>query len=1198
MKFNRLMIVVWIAAIGLLAKPALTEEFNLFARSNLVAWCIVPFDSKHRSPADRAAMVKNLGFTKVAYDWRGEHVASFEQEILEYQKNGLDYFAFWTTHDKALELFDKYKIHPQLWVMVPTPKGELPDDQKYAKAAEMLLPTVGRAAKLGCQVGLYNHGGWGGEPETMVAVAKLLKEKHHASNVGIVYNLHHSHEAIDRFPQALAAMKPYLLCFNLSGITKNGPKIIPIGAGELDLQLLKTLRKSGYRGPIGILGHTNDDVEERLKDNLDGLDWLVPQLDGKPAGPKPAWRTYHPGVPASGPVSRGPSSTATGQPSLSPAFGRALSGGMLLDAKPEFAQRPVTLECRAKLNSKSAFNIIVASDPKSSKDHWELYSYARTGFLSLYQPGRGGEFRSEVDICDGQWHFLAAVIEPTRVRLYVDGKQVLDRQAAVRADEPHPAALAFGRLVEGNLGCDGLLDDVRLTRGIRDIGAVPANPTTADDRTIGLWNFDDLPSGAAGPRSSINYWAAEDAAARARLPIYQTIPAAKPDELTPTNGWPAQSDYANWYRSHGNDASTRYSPLDQINVKNVSQLQRAWTYHSKDGPSNIQCNPIIVDGVMYAPTSGNHVVAINAETGAEIWRFTPVGRPAHRGLTYHKGDDGVPRLIFAAGSNLWTLDPKTGAPVAAFGKGGKIDITDCVAAPGVFKNVLVYAGWNRDVFGVDLTTGKPLWRFNTIPEPGEENHDTWDRTQIGANCWGGMAIDSSRGIAYVCLGSPKPNFVGVGHRGDNLYGNCLLAIDMMTGKRVWHFQEIRHDIWDLDTPATPTLVTITHEEKRVDAVAAVTKIGNTLLVDRVTGKPLFPFRLRRAPVSTLLGEQTGAYQPDVELPEPFSRQEFKKEDITELSPQAHDFVVNKLEQTQATWGWFRPFDEGKPLAMYGIHGGAEWTGASFDPVTGLLYINSNQLAWLPAVARSERPLIDETKLPPTPGRAVYVINCMPCHGPNREGLAVAPSLLGVRQRLSEQDIQTLWKTGRGTMPVYAGSDADKKILIDYLFDRDRPNVPLVTRPERPSYRDAGYPKLLDNDGYPGTKPPWGELVALNLTSGTITWRVPLGEFDELTKKGIPKTGTENFGGPMVTAGGLVFCGGTRDRKFRAFDKTSGAEVWSAQLDHGGFAPPATYSVNGRQYVVISDTGGGKLAVPPAAGLAPATGDAYVAFRLP
>lgn len=270
--------------------PSAADEPAVFHRSNLVAWCIVPFDSKHRTPAERAVMIKRLGFTKVAYDWRDNHVPMFEEEIREYQKHGIEYFAFWATHDKAFALFAKYDLHPQIWQTLPSPKAAT-QEERVGAAAKQMLPLVERTAKMKCKLGLYNHGGWGGEPENLVAVCRRLREQHKAEHVGIVYNLHHGHGHIKDFAQALARMKPYLLCLNLNGMSTSGPQILPLGAGEHDITLLKTIHDSGYRGPIGIIGHTNDDVEQRLRDNLDGLDWLAAQLNGKDAGPKPKYRT-------------------------------------------------------------------------------------------------------------------------------------------------------------------------------------------------------------------------------------------------------------------------------------------------------------------------------------------------------------------------------------------------------------------------------------------------------------------------------------------------------------------------------------------------------------------------------------------------------------------------------------------------------------------------------------------------------------------------------------------------------------------------------------------------------------------------------------------------------------------------------------------------------------------------------------------
>lgn len=1199
---SRFFLVCFVGFVGLSSRAA---EVQLFARTNLVAWCIVPFDSKQRGPAARAEMVAKLGFTKVAYDWRAEHVPTFEQEILEYQKHKLDYFAFWTQHDEAYRLFAKHGLRPQIWVMMGSPAAPT-NAERVQLAARQLLPVVERTRKAGCQLTIYNHGGWAGEPENMAAVAKLLREQHDAAHVGVVYNLHHGHDHLDRFPAALKEMIPYLHCLNLNGMVaggdKKGQKILPLGAGELDLRLLKIIRDSGYRGPIGIIGHTNDDVEQRLKDNLDGLDWLLPQLGGKAAGPKPKFRTHN--APRAGEAAAPPATVSTGQPSLAKDFGRALAGGMVVEGKPEYRALPLTIECRAKVASKHGFNILVASDPKSSAEHWELYTYAGSGEFSLYMPGRGGEFRTKVDIADGQWHSLAAVIEPARVRLYVDGRLVHDAPVRPLKGEPKPGGLAFGRLVEGGLGCDGLVDDVRLTKGVREFKGVPAAPLKRDEPTVGLWDFDELPPpqpGAAKPPGApaahgpkVDYWAVEDAAARAKLPLYQTIPAARADELTPHNGHPQAETFRTWTRSHGDGGASRFSALTQINRSNVKSLQPAWTYHSKDGTGNIQCNPIIVRGVMFAPTVGEHIVAVDAATGREKWRFKPEGRPAFRGLLWAALPDGAgERLFFCAGKFLYALSPNTGEPIQTFGLGGKTTLPgSATAGPAVFERTIVVPGMEKDVWGFDAVTGEQRWTFHTVPHPGEFGYETWDRTVAnGANCWGGMALDEQRGIAFITTGSPKPNFIGVGHRGDNLFANCLIALDARTGRRLWHFQEMPHDIWDLDLPAPPVLSTITREGRRVDVVAAVSKTGNTLLLDRGSGKPVFPFRLRRAPTSTVPGEMTAPYQADVEQPQPFARQEYTLADAPTRTPEVREWALDRLKSAQ--FGWFLPVSDRKVTVFYGVHGGAEWTGACTDPTTGRLYVSANEVPWIMSLINFDEPARDP-KAPPTRGQQLYELACAQCHGTNRNGLGVAPPLRALQHRLKDTDVVALLKTGRGLMPAAPPmSEPDLQALLDFLFVRDLPsaiaNAPRA-KPERPQYSQNSFTRFLDPEGYPACKPPWGTLNCLDLNTGRLLWKVPLGEHEELTRQGVPPTGTENFGGAIVTAGGLVFCAGTKDGKLRAFDTETGAELWSAKLPQGGYAPPATYEVNGRQFVVIAASGGGKLGGP--------TGDAYVAFALP
>ncbi len=673
---------------------------------------------------------------------------------------------------------------------------------------------------------------------------------------------------------------------------------------------------------------------------------------------------------------------------------------------------------------------------------------------------------------------------------------------------------------------------------------------------------------------------------------YLIIPAAKKSELTRTaRQWSFGSE-RNWVRSHGDTASSRFSRLTQIDKTNVAKLQVAWEYRSNDGVGNIQCNPIIIDGVMYAPTSGHRIVAVDAASGREIWSFRPGGRPAHRGLMYwEKGRGEDRRLFFPSGEHLWAVDPATGLPVKSFGDGGRV-AAESVTAPVVHRDSVIVATTNQ-VKAFQAITGKPVWSFRIIPEEADPYRDTWIHRRRagkfqGANVWGGITLDDARGIVYVATGSPHPNFIGVNHRGRNLFANSVIALDARSGKYLWHFQEIRHDIWDLDIPAAPNLVTIVRNGIRVDAVAQVTKLGNTLLLDRVTGKPIFPFRLRKAPPSDLEEEQAWPYQPDVELPQPFSRQSFTSQEVTNLSPASRASVLKQL--TGANMGWFQPFSLNKPTAFFGVHGGAEWTGAAFDPSSGWLYVSANEIPFIITVSRRKTSTLRDASSPATNGQKIYRQRCAACHGSRKEGKGTAPPLDSLAGRVDDAVVIDVVVKGRNLMPPTPGlSETEKHSLVDFLFDRDLPSA-AKTQEAEPEYTHNGYPKLLDDEGYPGARPPWGTLNAIDLNTGKLAWQSPLGEYAELTRRGISKTGTENFGGASVTAGGLVFCAGTRDNKIRAFDARTGAELWEHTLPFGGYAPPSIYQAAGRQFVVIAATGGGKLGGK--------TGDAYVAFALP
>lgn len=454
-----------------------------------------------------------------------------------------------------------------------------------------------------------------------------------------------------------------------------------------------------------------------------------------------------------------------------------------------------------------------------------------------------------------------------------------------------------------------------------------------------------------------------------------------------------------------------------------------------------------------------------------------------------------------------------------------------------------------------------------------------------------MSLDEERKMVFAPVASPGHDFYGGDRHGKNLFGSSLLALDAETGERIWHYQFVRHDIWDYDPPATPNLITVQHEGEKVDAVAQVTKFGYVYVFNRETGEPLFPIEEFTVPQSDLKGEEAWPVQRLPVKPEPYARTSFTEEDITTLSEASHDSVLKRFRELRTDHIFDPPSTQGT-LIFPGFDGGAEWGGSVFDPETGILYVNSNEMPWILEMVELE----PEDSGPIPVGLSVYSLNCSACHGSDRagQGHSNMPSLINVDQRLTDEEIKTTIKDGKGVMPAFTHlSDEEVEQVIAYLKDPDSVSheeiESVIERENQIPYTFTGYNRFFDPEGYPAIKPPWGTLNAIDLNTGEYVWKTTLGEFEELTERGIPPTGTENYGGPVVTAGDLLFIAATQDEKFRAFDKRNGEVLWETDLPAGGYATPATYRVDGKQFVVIA-AGGGKMGTK--------SGDTYVAFSLP
>jgi quinoprotein glucose dehydrogenase len=711
-------------------------------------------------------------------------------------------------------------------------------------------------------------------------------------------------------------------------------------------------------------------------------------------------------------------------------------------------------------------------------------------------------------------------------------------------------------------------------------------------------------------------------------------PAERAPLATPEAG-------TNWAVTGGGPSNDRYSSLTQISPQNVSALRVAWTYRSGDlaanGRGEIQATPIVIDDVLYATTPALAVVALRADSGRQLWRFDPFAgreRDAHvnRGVTYWS-DGSDRRILVTAGRRLYALDARSGRPIPTFGDSGSVDLARglgrdlpsdagrpwhehaiVVTSPGViYRDLLILGSRVSESAGAapghvrayNVRTGAMRWIFHTIPTDGDAGAGTWPSADAraaagGANSWAGMAIDTTLGLVYVPTGSASPDFWGGARQGANLYANSLLALDAHTGERRWHFQTVHHDLLDRDLPAAPTLLTVVRNGMRVPAVAQITKTGFVFLFNRATGEPLFPITERPVPASDLTGERSWPTQPMPALPAPFARQAMSADSLSRRTPQIHAALSARL-RTLRNDGLFTPPSVAGSIVLPGFDGGGEWGGVAVDRTAGVLYVNASDVPWIAAMTP-----VDTSPMLTATGAELYATQCASCHKTDRRGDGGrVPSLVNAGARLTAAQVALILQRGRGFMPAFPQlPTAAQQRVAAYVLGQAEPaaattvtggsshdaelaaaNARCTTAP----YRFAGYERWRDTNGFPAITPPWGTLSAIDLNTGAYRWRITLGDYPSARGTNDPPTGTEQYGGPIVTASGVLFIAATADRKFRALEARTGRLLWETQLPAAGFATPSTYMSGGRQFVVIA-AGGGKLGLP--------SSDTYVAYALP
>ena len=699
-----------------------------------------------------------------------------------------------------------------------------------------------------------------------------------------------------------------------------------------------------------------------------------------------------------------------------------------------------------------------------------------------------------------------------------------------------------------------------------------------------------------------------------------------------------KKEYTTWETYKGSDEAIHYSSLKDVDTTNVTQLQVAWTYHTGDADtvnhSQIQCNPIIIDSILYGTTPLLKLFSVDAVTGKEKWVFDPAvsggadKKPLHfilnnnRGITYWTDGNKDKRIYYTAGSQLFAVDALTGKKVESFGSKGSIDLHDglgrdginnlfiTATSPPVIYNDILITGTRVDegaqsapghIRGYNVRTGKQLWIFHTIPHPGEEGYDTWEDKEAykyigGVNAWSGLTLDKESGIVYAATGSASFDFYGGKRKGANLFANCLLALDAATGKRKWHFQVLHHDVWDRDLSSPPALVTIKKDGKSIDAVALTTKTGYIYIFERSTGKSLYEIVEKPVPTATdLLGEKIYPTQPYPTKPAPFMRQVFNENDINPYLPDSSIADIKKRLAVAKHDHMYNPITMQGTVIFPGLDGGAEWGGPSFDPETGLLYVNANEIPWeFFAIDISNKPVANETSA--DAGVRLFKTNCMSCHGADRKGSGNFPTLINVNQKYTMLSVDTLLLTGRRMMPAFKQlNEKERTAIAAYILENKQiQELPYKDTSRKLDdhykmpYAVKGYNKFLSKEGYPAIAPPWGTLSAVDLSTGEYVWKKPLGN-DTTVKNSKASTGMENYGASVVTKGGLLFIAATKDGKFRAFNKRTGEILWEVSLPVPAFATPCIYKLNGKQYIVIA-CGGGKSGLK--------SGDSYIAYALP